>query len=444
MPHPFPTPPRPPMLRAAGHACGFAPPANVLAPRLCTEMASMPSARWVRFGNRDGPLQVRAQADNAGAASATDLLSGVGPVSGGWGALVGLEEEAMLPEHPALVRGSLRNGLRYSILKNKVPPKRFYVNLEVHAGSIDEADDEQGLAHFLEHMLFLGSEAYPHPEDIKKVLTRLGMSQLADANAYTDFRSTVYTLSAPTYGTSDRRAGDNVMAARKDTLFRAGLVDAPTTIMTPYCPLDDDESGEDAEEEEEEEESAHARGAEDVAVGAGEKNLELVLGLLHQMLFKALIREEDVNSERNAVLNEMRDTSDIDDRVASKYYEHLFNETLLPRRFPIGKEKVVREATAADLRRFYDSHYHPSNMHIFVVGDIDPDEIRQLIEDVYGGEPNEPRTGGTLSPVLAHTTPDDVMHMWPVRGRQLAHTFYRPPRPVYAEVCHVSPVSLLL
>ena len=38
---------------------------------------------------------------------------------------------------------------------------------------------------------------------------------------------------------------------------------------------------------------------------------------------------------------EMRDTSDIDDRVASKYYSHLFNETMLPRRFPIGKEKIV-------------------------------------------------------------------------------------------------------
>ena len=37
----------------------------------------------------------------------------------------------------------------------------------------------------------------------------------------------------------------------------------------------------------------------------------------------------------------MRDTSDIDDRVASKYYSHLFNETMLPRRFPIGKEKIV-------------------------------------------------------------------------------------------------------
>lgn len=151
------------------------------------------------------PLLAKGQVSDAltqGQATPEEKLRGVGPVKGGWGSVVGLKEEEYLPEDPNLVKGALSNGLRYSILRNKVPPKRFYVNLEVHAGSIDETEEQQGLAHFLEHMLFLGSEAYPHPEDIRKVLTRLGMSQLADANAYTDFRSTVYTLSAPTYGTS--------------------------------------------------------------------------------------------------------------------------------------------------------------------------------------------------------------------------------------------------
>jgi hypothetical protein len=145
-------------------------------------------------------LRAKSQASDTFTQDAAKLaveMLGVGPIASGWGAVVGLEEEALLPEDPHLVRGALSNGLRYSILKNKVPPKRFYVNLEVHAGSVDETEDQQGLAHFLEHMLFLGSEAYPHPDDIRKVLTRLGMSQLADANAYTDFRSTVDTTSAP-------------------------------------------------------------------------------------------------------------------------------------------------------------------------------------------------------------------------------------------------------
>jgi predicted Zn-dependent peptidase len=44
---------------------------------------------------------------------------------------------------------------------------------------------------------------------------------------------------------------------------------------------------------------------------------------------------------------------------------------------------VVQEATAGDLRAFYDTHYHPSNMHLFVVGDIEPHDIRDAIARVY-------------------------------------------------------------
>jgi predicted Zn-dependent peptidase len=394
-------------------------------------------------GAPNGALCVRGQAADAIAQDA-DSLSAVGPVASGWGKMVGFEEEALLPEDPNLVRGALPNGLRYSILKNKVPPKRFYVNLAVHAGSIDETDDQQGLAHFLEHMLFLGSEQYPHPQDIKNVLAKLGMSQLADANAYTDFRSTVYTLSAPTYGTCDARPdSNNAFGARKDTLFRAGLVEAPTTIMTTYSPEEEEEE----EEEEEDWEEGEGEGQEaETASGEGKggDNLELVLGLLHQMTFKALIREADVESERFAVLNEMRDSSDIDDRVATKYYEHLFNETLLPRRFPIGKEKIVREASAADLRRFYDTHYHPSNMHIFVVGDIDPEQILRLIHKIYAPEPSEPRAGGVLAPPESRLTPDGEMHTWPARGQRLVHEFGKAPVPEYAEVRHSQLTSFFL
>jgi zinc protease len=136
----------------------------------------------------------------------------------------------------------------------------------------------------------------------------------------------------------------------------------------------------------------------------------------------------------------MRDTSDIDDRVASKYYLHMFNETLLPRRFPIGKEKIVLEASAEDLRRFYDTHYYPANMHLFVVGDIDPQEMVQLIEKVYGPEPMQPRTGGPVSPQPAI----GLMHTWPMRGAQLVHEFYQPPAELVAEVRHSQLTSFFM
>lgn len=94
---------------------------------------------------------------------------------------------AELPSHPKLHRGQLKNGLRYIILPNKVPPNRFEAHMEVHAGSIDEEDDEQGIAHMIEHVAFLGS---------KKREKLLGTG--ARSNAYTDFHHTVFHIHSPT------------------------------------------------------------------------------------------------------------------------------------------------------------------------------------------------------------------------------------------------------
>jgi len=62
-----------------------------------------------------------------------------------------------LPLDPAVTVGTLDNGLRYYIRKNARPEHRVAMQLAVKAGSIDETDEQQGLAHFLEHMAFNGS-----------------------------------------------------------------------------------------------------------------------------------------------------------------------------------------------------------------------------------------------------------------------------------------------
>ncbi|ERN11452.1 hypothetical protein AMTRI_Chr03g43670 [Amborella trichopoda] len=92
-----------------------------------------------------------------------------------------------LPPHPKLYRGQLKNGLRYLILPNKIPANRFEAHMEIHVGSIDEEDDEQGIAHMIEHVAFLGS---------KKREKLLGTG--ARSNAYTDFHHTVFHIHAPT------------------------------------------------------------------------------------------------------------------------------------------------------------------------------------------------------------------------------------------------------
>ena len=92
--------------------------------------------------------------------------------------------------------GKLDNGLVYYIRYNKKPEKRVELRLAVNAGSILERDDQQGLAHFMEHMNFNGLKAFPHNELID-FLQKTGVKFGADINAYTSFDETVYMLQLP-------------------------------------------------------------------------------------------------------------------------------------------------------------------------------------------------------------------------------------------------------
>lgn len=97
---------------------------------------------------------------------------------------------------PAVRTGVLANGMRYQIFKNATPPNNASLRLRVDVGSLYEADDQRGLAHFLEHMVLNGTRNVPEGEMIKR-LERAGLKFGPDTNASTDFRQTVYMLDLP-------------------------------------------------------------------------------------------------------------------------------------------------------------------------------------------------------------------------------------------------------
>lgn len=101
-----------------------------------------------------------------------------------------------LEPDPAIVFGELDNGLRYAILPNAEPPGRVSLRLFVRAGSLNERDDQRGLAHFLEHMAFQGTEHFT-PGTMVAYFQNLGMGFGPDANAYTGFERTVYQIELP-------------------------------------------------------------------------------------------------------------------------------------------------------------------------------------------------------------------------------------------------------
>lgn len=104
--------------------------------------------------------------------------------------------DAKIPLSPQVKLGTLPNGLKYYIRYNAKPEKKVELRLAVDAGSILEDDDQQGLAHFLEHMGFNGLEHFPGNE-LVTYLQSIGVAFGNDLNAFTGFDQTVYILPVP-------------------------------------------------------------------------------------------------------------------------------------------------------------------------------------------------------------------------------------------------------
>jgi len=111
-------------------------------------------------------------------------------------AITELSADDPLPTDPAIRMGTFDNGLSYYIRRNDEPMNRAELWLAVNAGSLLEEDDQQGLAHFLEHMLFNGTERF-QGSGVIDFLEETGMEFGPDVNAYTSFDETVYTIQVP-------------------------------------------------------------------------------------------------------------------------------------------------------------------------------------------------------------------------------------------------------
>ena len=106
------------------------------------------------------------------------------------------KNEYYVPNDPSVRVGELSNGLKYYIKNNQYPKDRLELLLVVNTGSIMEDDNQQGLAHFAEHMAFNGTTKYPK-QDLVDYLESIGMKFGPDLNAYTSFDETVYMLQVP-------------------------------------------------------------------------------------------------------------------------------------------------------------------------------------------------------------------------------------------------------
>jgi len=101
-----------------------------------------------------------------------------------------------IPTDPKVSKGVLANGMTYYIRSNSTPKNRADLFLVVRAGSVDEDDNQLGLAHFAEHLSFNGTKNFPKHELIN-YLESLGMEFGPEINAFTSFDETVYMIKVP-------------------------------------------------------------------------------------------------------------------------------------------------------------------------------------------------------------------------------------------------------
>lgn len=133
-------------------------------------------------------------------------------------------ERSDLPVDPDIRFGTLANGMRYAILRNGTPPGAASLRLRFDVGSLAEAEDQRGVAHFVEHLALNETRNVPEGELIR-ILERHGLQFGPDTNAMTAFDQTVYMLDLPR---TDAQTVDTALFLMREVAGEATL--APAVI----------------------------------------------------------------------------------------------------------------------------------------------------------------------------------------------------------------------
>lgn len=222
-----------------------------------------------------------------------------------------------LPTDPAVLSGKLENGMSYFIQRNTEPANRIMLRLVIRAGSNMEEDDQQGVAHLLEHLAFNGSENF-EPQELVNYFESIGMNFGADVNAYTNFDETVYMLEVP--------------------------ADDPTMLDTGML-------------------------------------------VFHDWACGLTLSQEELDKERGVVVEEWRLRRGLSGRINDTQIPLLLKDSRYAERLPIGKMDVIQNVPRQRVVDFYEKWYRPELMSVVVVGDVEPEKIQSLIQDVMGDIP---------------------------------------------------------
>jgi zinc protease len=233
-----------------------------------------------------------------------------------------------IPADPSIVFGQLPNGMRYLIRHNASPAGAIALRLRIAAGSLDESDPQEGIAHFIEHMAFRGSTHFADGEAFKML-----QSRGADSNAQTSPDQTIF------------------------------IIDLPNNQPSPF---------------------------------------DSALLFLRDVGSEVLFDPKALDSERAVVLAEARQRDTVAVRAWKARDAQILGPRVVDAMLPIGKNDVIKGATADLLKAFYRSYYRPERATLVVVGDVDPKEIEAKIRAQFADWRNAspPPMSPSYAPVL--------------------------------------------
>lgn len=271
-----------------------------------------------------------------------------------------------LPIDDQLSRGRLDNGLSYYLRSNDSPGSQLELRLVVKAGARNDPNGAEGVAHYLEHMLFNGTEKYPGNE-LLEALRDLGIQVGPDVNASTSQDSTVYRLvllDAQLYETSQAETADET--------------------------------------------------ADDPPTYTASAEVEQLFDILGQFMSAASLNPEDVEAELGIIRDEYRFAAEFSSSQVARSINELYaSGTPYEGKHTIGTLESIESMDSATLREFYNTWYQPSNMAVVAVGDIPVSLLEQLVRDHFGDlEDNSPTFSSSEAPNRSDTTEDTAVHGW--------------------------------
>lgn len=249
---------------------------------------------------------------------------------------------------PEVRIGQLENGLTYYIRHNEKPKEMANFWIVYNVGAIQEEDDQQGLAHFLEHMAFNGTKNLPGKQLIE-YCEKIGVAFGRNLNAATSWDYTTYNL--------------NDVPVKRNGEVREQVIDS-------------------------------------------------MLMILHDWSHFIALEGEEIDSERGVIMEELRMHDGANWRSTMKLIQSLGKDTRYEHRNLIGHLDGLASFPHSAIRNFYEKWYRPELMTFIVVGDVDVEMVENKIKALMADVPASPADAAQKEVIVVPDNQEPIISIY--------------------------------